>query len=198
MGRRAAAFALLAGMCLSAPVSADSFRCDGALVQTGDPAASVRAACGEPSFVDPWVGGSSLAYGVAPSMEQWTYNRGPNRLLRILVFRNGRLQAIRSDGHGFRERAGASDCRPSDIVRGMSKYRLRQACGEPAQRSGGVFVYSSRRDLAGRTYYQRRGRVPVFRERWIFNFGPNRFLREVTLENAMVVDTETLDRGYDE
>jgi len=37
----------------------------------------------------------------------------------------------------------------------------------------------------------------VYREKWVFNFGGNRLLREVTLENAIVVDSDTLERGFD-
>jgi hypothetical protein len=176
--------------------AAESLRCGGALVQTGDPAAVVRSNCGRPDFVDPWVGGVGMAYGAVPSMEEWTYNRGPSRLLQILVFKDGRLSRIRDDGYGFVEPAGDGGCRPSDIVRGMSKYRLLAACGSPVQKTGG-FVYSTRGRAGAHDYYLRRGVVPVFRERWIFNFGGNRLLREVTLENAMVVETDTLERGFD-
>lgn len=188
----------LVGLAAAGQAHGESFRCGGSLIQTGDPAIAVRNACGEPSFVDPWIGGSALAYGVAPSMEEWTYNRGPSRLLQILVFRDGELYRIRSDGYGFRETSGPASCRPMDIARGMSKYRLLRACGEPAQRRGGVFVYSTRGRAGSRDYYLRRGAVPVYRERWIFNFGDNRLLREVVLENAMVVETDTLQRGFDE
>jgi len=199
-GRRAAIASLLGiGLWLvSSSVSADSLRCTGGLAQTGDPAVAVRAACGDPSFVDPWIGGRSLAYGVVPSMEAWTYNRGPAQLLRVLIFREGELIRIREDGYGFRENSGTASCQPNDIADHISKYRLLQMCGQPAQQSG-FFVFSSRRRQGGRGVFLRRsGGVPVYRERWIYNFGGNRLLREVTLENAKVVDIDTLDRGFDE
>lgn len=186
----------LAILAIAGPASADSLRCGGSLVQVGDPAAVVRSNCGRPDFVDPWIGSSELVYGRAPSAEEWTYNRGPNRLLQILVFKNGELKRIRDDGYGFTESRGESSCRPTAIVRGMSKYRLLQVCGEPVQKTG-HFVYSTRGRVGSHDYYRRRGVVPVFRERWIFNFGGNRFLREVTLENATVVETDTLERGFD-
>ncbi|MBO9471236.1 DUF2845 domain-containing protein [Endozoicomonas sp. G2_2] len=192
-----ACFVLVLGLCVSGgPAVADSLRCGGALIQTGDPAAVVRNKCGAPDFVDPWIGGSGLAYGQTLSMEEWTYNRGPSRLLQILVFRDGKLQRIRDDGYGFTVRRGANECRPTDIARGMSKYRLLQACGEPIQKSGG-FVFSRRNDVGTYDYRLRRGVNPVYREKWVFNFGGNRLLREVTLENAIVVDSDTLERGFD-
>ncbi|MES1930510.1 hypothetical protein SADO_14709 [Salinisphaera dokdonensis CL-ES53] len=189
---------LAVGMLLSgAPAYADSLRCGGALVQVGDTAAAVRNDCGAPDFVDPWIAGNGVAYGQAFAMEEWTYNRGPSRLLQILVFRDGTLKRIREDGYGFIESRGSPACRPSDIGRGMSKYRLLQACGEPIQKSGG-FVYSTRQRAGTHDYRLRRGLVPVYRERWVFNFGGNRLLREVTLENAIVVETDTLERGFDQ
>lgn len=180
------------------PAVAASLRCTHGLVKTGDQAVEVRAACGAPSFVDPWIAGPGLAYGAAASMEAWTYNRGPSQLLRILIFRDGELIRMRTDGHGFRERRGASGCQPTDIVEHISKYRLLQMCGQPAQQSG-LFVFSSRRRLGdGRHVFRRHSGVPVYRERWIYNFGDNRLLREVTLENGKVVAIDTLGRGFDE
>lgn len=190
------ALVLLASL-FAMPAQADNLRCGGSLVQTGDPAAAVRASCGEPDFVDPWIGGAGIAYGAVPDMEEWTYNRGPRRLLQILVFRDGELKRIREDGYGFNVPAGASSCRPSEITRGMSKYRLLVACGQPVQKSGG-YVFSTRNADGVYDYRRRRGVAPVYRERWIFNFGGSRLLREVTLENAVVVETDTLHRGYDD
>ncbi len=188
--------AALASMALPAGAD-DSLRCGGALIQTGDPAAVVREACGPPDFVDPWIAGTGLAYGRPLSMGAWTYNRGPNRLLQILVFQDGELERISIRGYGFHEGRRALGCEPLDIVVGMSKYELVQRCGQPEQQSG-YFVYSTRRDLGGATLYLRRGVVPVFREEWLYNFGANRLLREVTLENAVVVHVDTAERGFDE
>lgn len=175
---------------------ADNLRCGGALIQTGDPAAVVRSDCGPPDFIDQWVGGPAQGYGAVPSVEEWTYNRGPSRLLQILVFENGKLKRFRDDGYGFIESRSDTSCRPADIARGMSKYRLLESCGEPVQKTG-RFFYSTRGRIGTQSYTLQRGVMPIFRERWIFNFGGNRFLREVTLENAMVVEIDTLDRGYD-
>ncbi|MES1925482.1 DUF2845 domain-containing protein [Salinisphaera sp. T31B1] len=181
----------------SAPAHADSLRCGGSLIQTGDPAVVVRNACGAPDFVDPWIGGAGVGYGGGLSMEEWTYNRGPSRLLQILVFRNGDLYRIRDGGYGFNANAASGRCRPADISRGISKYRLLAMCGEPAQRNVIGYIYSSRGRTAQGDYYLRRGVIPVYREQWIYNFGGNRLLREITLENATVVETDTLQRGFD-
>ncbi|AWN17316.1 DUF2845 domain-containing protein [Salinisphaera sp. LB1] len=174
---------------------ADSLRCNGHLVTDGDPAARVVRACGPPSFRDPWWG-AAPATGVPPMME-WTYNRGPRRLMDQIVFRDGRVISIATAGYGFR--AGSlppnGHCNPASIVSGLSKYALLEACGEPVQRSGG-YVNSTRYDDGTHRLFLRHAAHPVYRERWIYNFGSDRLMREVTLENARVVSVQTLERGF--
>lgn len=180
---------------LSVAAQADSLRCHGRLVTDGDPVVSVLRACGQPSFRDPWWGNAPSS-GVPPMME-WTYNHGSRRLMDQIVFRNGRVIAIRTAGYGFR--AGSpppsGSCEPTSIAPGMSKYRLIQSCGEPIQRSGG-YVYSTVYDDGAQRYFLRHSAHAVYRERWIYNFGANRLLRQVTLENARVVSVQTLNRGF--
>ncbi|MDA3921214.1 MAG: DUF2845 domain-containing protein [Salinisphaera sp.] len=187
---------LLAGFV--APASAaDAVRCAGHLVERGDPAIDVRHYCGEPTFVDPWTGSGALAYGVSFDMEAWTYNRGPGRLIQIIVFRNGKVESIENAGYGFQPGQSQIGCsRAGAIAGGMSKYRLLVSCGEPDQRSGG-FILSSRFSGGGQEYYLSRGIFPVYRETWIYNFGASRLQREVTLENGRVVSVDTLGRGFD-
>lgn len=194
---RRLAFALVAAAWLLPAVGhADSLRCNGRLVTDGDPAVSVLSACGQPSFRDPWWG-TEPAAGVPPMME-WTYNRGPRRLLEQIVFRDGKVISIRTAGYGFRAGSlpSSGSCDPSAISPGLTKYELLEACGEPVQHSGG-FVNSMVYDDGARRYFLRNAVHPVYRERWIYNFGANRLLREVTLENARVVSVQTLDRGFD-
>ncbi|HET7315524.1 DUF2845 domain-containing protein [Salinisphaera sp.] len=198
MNRRAttAGFLLaLAGMLLPAIAHADSLRCDGRLVTNGDTVVSVLHACGQPSFRDPWWG-NAPAGGVPPMME-WTYNYGPRRLMDQIVFRNGKVMSIHTAGYGFR--AGrlppSGSCEPTTILPGLSKYELLETCGEPVQRSGG-YVYSHVLTEGGHRYFLNNGAHRVYHERWIYNFGANRLLREVIMENARVVSVQTLDRGF--
>lgn len=173
----------------------DSVRCSGQILQTGDPAIKVQRYCGPPTFVDPWNGGSGLAYGQPFNMESWTYNRGPGQLIQIFVFRNGRVEAIESAGYGFLAGQGSIDCSRGGIANGMSKYELVAECGDPAQ-SSGHFIFSSRFSTGGQDVYLNRGVFPVYRETWVYNFGPSRLLREITLENGRVVSNQTLGRGF--
>lgn len=192
-----AALGLLLAILLPVVGHADSLRCQGRLVTDGDPAVSVLQACGQPSFRDPWWGDAPAA-GVPPMME-WTYNHGPRRLMDEIIFRNGKVIAIRTAGYGFREGPvpPTGSCEPTGIAPGLSKYELLQRCGQPLQRSGS-YVNSTVFDGGGRRYFLNNVGHLVYRERWIYNFGANRLLREVVLENARVVSVKTLDRGFDQ
>lgn len=131
-------------------------------------------------------------------MMEWTYNHGPRRLLDQVIFRHDKVIAIRTAGYGFR--AGAlppsGSCESTAISPGLSKYALLQTCGKPIRHQGGYVNSSVFND--GTHHYDLNNRAyPVYRERWVYNFGANRLQREVTLENARVVSIQTLGRGFD-
>ncbi|WP_051361943.1 DUF2845 domain-containing protein [Solimonas soli] len=190
--------ALLAGLCLwAAPAQAiDTVRCGSRLVSIDMTAAEVLGACGEPSYRDVW---AQPGYGpnYLGAIEEWTYNLGSSQLLRVLRFRNGRLQRIDVDGYGFAD-DGPGDCTQSGIVRGMSKYRLVAQCGEPATKSVDVVqVPVDRRDRVYDPRASYNSWETVLREEWVYNFGASRFLRIVQIDNGRVTDVEFGGRGYD-
>ncbi len=64
------------------------------------------ARCGEPTSKD--THGEELREKldnsegkVFVSAEEWTYDLGPNRFVRILTFRNSKLTDIRTGGYGY-------------------------------------------------------------------------------------------------
>lgn len=172
-----------------------SLRCNGGLVSHGDFTVEVIEACGEPDFVDRWRQTVPNPHNSVPNIEQWYYNFGPSRLVQVLKFREGTLQRIDSAGYGFAT-PGPRRCGPTDIVAGISKYRLLQMCGEPEQ-SESLVVLSGRHRQGGSEFFRRDILVPVLREHWLYNFGTSRLLRDVTLENGVVVDIDTKGRGYE-
>lgn len=116
---------VLAAACLLAPDTAHAFRCKNKIVRDGMHEQQVIAACGEPTtrrhlgysirsyayYQDAYyVGGHRRfgrpGYGV-PSEEvaitEFTYNFGPRKLMRRLVFEGGILITIESIGYGYRE-----------------------------------------------------------------------------------------------
>ena len=115
-----------AAMLVSDPAMA--LRCGTRLVAKGDPQAKVLKFCGEPTSVqtrtivrsgptrqrffdsdsDRLTSRSDevLFYGrsyVEIVVEEWTYNFGPNRLMRIVKFENGLVADVKQLGYGFHE-----------------------------------------------------------------------------------------------
>lgn len=105
---KSAGFLALALALLAVP--AHAMRCGTRIVKEGDYALDVLHRCGEPEYLEQSVDYRyrSVYYGYAPSLvpvtiEVWTYNFGPNRLMRRLRFENGELKSIRTLGYGYHQ-----------------------------------------------------------------------------------------------
>ena len=81
--------------------------CSEQLVSEGDLKSDVVAKCGEPAAKDirqeevKTRVDQTTERSIFITIEEWTYNLGPNRFLRILTFRNGKLKDIRTGGYGY-------------------------------------------------------------------------------------------------
>lgn len=111
--------ALGALLLVSFAPDAHAMRCGNRLISTGDPAARLLAECGEPVQVSyatavrrvPLVQrpGERILYrgGIEyreVAIETWVYNFGPSRFMREVRIEDGKVEAIRRLGRGFRER----------------------------------------------------------------------------------------------
>ncbi len=102
--------AVLAGGAIGADAQAfQGFRCGtGRLVEEGDRPPEVQNRCGEPdtadtreehrtlrktvwTYVDGVPVGKEVEYTVSVMIDEWTYDLGPNRFIRHLIFEDGRL-----------------------------------------------------------------------------------------------------------
>lgn len=201
MSVRGAAFGILA-LALSAEAWAgSSIRCGSRLVDEEDLAAELLAACGEPSFRDRF--NVQLPNGAyVADTEVWTYDLGPQQLLRLVTLREGRISQIDTDGYGF-SRNSLPRCESHHLVEGLSKYRLITKCGEPlTKRSDNVLKPAyAQPDVyrrGGDAYAYRQHHVtPVYREEWVYNFGSRSAMRRVILEDGRVTYVESIDRGFD-
>ncbi|PKM06584.1 MAG: hypothetical protein CVV14_12090 [Gammaproteobacteria bacterium HGW-Gammaproteobacteria-4] len=120
------------------PGTAAAMRCGGRVVDTGDYAVQVRKRCGEPY----WISETStiLVYGAygpvvqraVQEVQDWYYNFGSSRLVRRLVFVDGRLHRIDTLGYG-RARIG-TDCNDIAFLRGTREGELVLRCGAPSER----------------------------------------------------------------
>jgi hypothetical protein len=98
------------------PAHADGMRCGSRLIRDGDARAEVRAFCGEPADVQTRsilrrpvyniVGGRAVYFGdsyVEIPVETWTYNFGPNKLMRRVRFVDGVVEEVETLGYGYND-----------------------------------------------------------------------------------------------
>jgi hypothetical protein len=81
--------------------------CDSAEIQTGISQYEILQRCGEPAFKDSRQEGQLISVDkntnrlTTKHIDEWTYNFGPNKFLRILKFENGRLVNVETGDRGF-------------------------------------------------------------------------------------------------
>ncbi|QKT03714.1 DUF2845 domain-containing protein [Ectothiorhodospiraceae bacterium 2226] len=180
--RLAIALLGLLGWAFSAAAEA-GLRCDGRLVQLGDRQYDVLSLCGEPDYQTPLYA-SAHPYLLVPQVEEWQYNFGPHRFIRILRFQDGRLTQIRTGGYGYHAPA-RERCPPQTLRRGLSVIELLGRCGEPDHRElrSEQYLFDHRRHPPISVA------VPV--EDWYYEFGPGQFYRVVRLVDGQVVAVDT-------
>ena len=101
-----AALSILAG---AATASADSMRCGSKLLTDGDTLDKVEALCGPPAAVERreilrpfgYNRGITVHSSYEVSVELWTYNFGPNKLMYRLRFEDGLLVDVDTLSHGY-------------------------------------------------------------------------------------------------
>lgn len=105
---------MVALLCLLASLPAAAFNCGQKLVHEGDSRYDVRSRCGEPADIEVgtilrqpiiWYYGRPVLAApgslVEVPVEIWTYNFGPNKLMRRLRFVDGVLENIDTLGYGY-------------------------------------------------------------------------------------------------
>jgi hypothetical protein len=103
---------LLLGALLLAAVPAHAFRCGTRIITRGDHESKLLQFCGEPASVQTRVAQRGLVtrdrdYIYIPGfaeevwIEEWTYNFGPNQLMRLVRLENGFVADIKHLGYGY-------------------------------------------------------------------------------------------------
>jgi hypothetical protein len=109
--KRAAAVLILGFLACS---PAFAFRCGTKLVSEGDTRTEVLTKCGEPAdkvtqrsvYRRPMIWAQGRPYYIGDDymevpVESWTYNLGPNKLMRRVRFENGIVAEIETLGYGY-------------------------------------------------------------------------------------------------
>ncbi|MCK6544361.1 DUF2845 domain-containing protein, partial [Myxococcota bacterium] len=131
--------------------------------------------------------GAPTAVATVSNIEEWSYRSGGGELLRTLVFEDGRLVSIIVGG---RAPVDVRRCVRQLFSRGTPATEVRLVCGEPVQEDRWIEVV------------EEEVREGVFvakshtRERWVYSFGPDTFLRIFELEDGRLVDQSTGGRGF--
>jgi hypothetical protein len=195
-------------------VADDSLRCEGGIVDLGDLTVDLLGKCGPPTLRDRWTEtrdavAVDVVHGVAASerttteVEQWTYDFGPNRFMQLVTIQNGKVARIEQGGygHGLPPAAGlarprVSTCDASLLRPGDTKADALGRCGPPAASAA---WHAPRTTPA--VVDSTRAAPPAFIARvelWVYNLGPNQFLRLVRFEDGRVTAVETGGYGYPE
>jgi len=83
------------------------FECGRWLIEVGDTKPEVILRCGNPSWTEEWEEelferiDRDVVRRIFIHVDEWTYNLGPNRFMRTLRFRNGKLVDIKTGDYGF-------------------------------------------------------------------------------------------------
>jgi len=82
-----------------------TMRCQNGIVSINDTIAEVLSKCGPPAFQDRRAethsGGTSHGHHDAVTVDDWTYNFGPQAFMYQVIFENGRVNRIESRDQGY-------------------------------------------------------------------------------------------------
>ncbi|EMP56278.1 hypothetical protein MSNKSG1_10403 [Marinobacter santoriniensis NKSG1] len=168
-----------------APGSEGAFRCGTALISEDAWPVEVEERCGSPDYIAEYPSATVPGLGIVQTEAHWYYNPGPQRFIRRLVFRNGKLARIDTLGYGFTV-SDAPSCTPSILRHATNEYELIARCGEPISKRMHWQTSSLRK--RAETWQTLR---PVLIQEWLYDFSNNQFRQVVTLKNGQVVDIES-------
>ena len=187
---------LLLSVFVSWSAEAQTFRCGGKIVSTGDTKVDVIGKCGEPTSKDSredkvvTTRNDDTMQKVSVIVDEWTYNLGPNELIRVLRFRDGKLTDIETAGYGYSNQKPVFQCDGAFPSIGSTKSEVFSRCGEPTLKEE-----RNEKTVAGADKGSKREIATVV-EQWTYNLGPRKFMRIFTFKNGKITDIKTGGYGY--
>ena len=172
--------------------------CGGRVISIGDSSADLIMKCGQPDWRQ-----SSRETVIdrtdkdrtekeAVTIDVWTYNFGPDRLIRSFTLENSIITDIGTGGYGHAAtgRADRSGCGDRIVSLGESQGVVYLKCGEPAWKA------TRDEDLIERISDERVRKSTVTIDEWTYNFGPDRLVRILTFTNGTITDVRTGGYGF--
>jgi hypothetical protein len=181
---------------LPAGTFASEYRCEGKIVSVGDTSGELLMKCGEPDWkqshdeeiIEAW--DKDSRHRIIITVEEWTYNLGPDRFMRIFRLQNGKVVDILLGGYGFaKEETNQLQCNAQNIAVGDSAIEVLAKCGEPVSENEWEEMTSERLDDGTVR------KVNITVAEWTYNLGPDKFIRIITLRNGTVVNIQSGGRG---
>ncbi len=93
-------------------------------------------------------------------------------------------------------RADAMRCGSHLVAERDTRSTVAAKCGPPSDVTHRIRLAPAVVWRHGRTYWVGDGPIEVVVEDWIYNFGPQRFMRRVRFEDGIVVRIDTLGYGH--
>ena len=172
----------LIALAVLAQTSQGALRCGSSLVSDDAWPIEVEESCGPPDYIAQYPTATVPGLGVVQTEEHWYYNSGPQRFIRRVIFRNGKLSRVDDLGYGFHV-SDSPNCNLSTLRHAKTEYELIAQCGEPASKRVEWQTPSTHRRARDWQTLQ-----PVLIQEWLYDFSSNQFRQLVTLRNGQVVD----------
>jgi hypothetical protein len=188
---------IIAVVTLAPSVAVAGLRCQDTVVSEGRTTYEVEKRCGEPFHVESTVEARTIRryhprIGYVERretvpIERWTYVASEHDLVRTLVFENGKLAQVRTEGRPPRGEGSVERCRTAIHTSGDTTAEVLLRCGAPSS------IHRWFEEIAeGTRHYERRVLVP--HERWIYDLGDQYLLRIMTFSRGRLVDQKTARR----
>jgi len=175
--------------------SAFAFRCGTHLITEGDLSIRVKQYCGEPDWIDRWyeklvfAENTIIEHSLDNISERWVYNLGPRQFMRFVLIRNNRVISIDTGDYGF-NLPEQTKCDSNSFTLGMPALEVKAKCGEPDAKNRRFETVS--KAISKDT----KGQITVPVDEWIYNLGPQVFVRILTFSHGELIDIKTGSRGF--
>ncbi len=170
--------------------------CNGQTVNIGDTTKDVAAKCGEAMLREQRkvrveeIDGSGARSSAVTTVDEWTYNFGPDEQMQTYHFENGTLVNMGTSGYGRRPDDTTDTCRNGELLAvGDSYLDAYLKCGEPVAREKRPDKVSETTE--GST--KRIETVPVVE--WTYRYGPDAPGYALRIENGRVTDIRMREFG---
>lgn len=158
---------------------AKAFYCKNKIIDKGLSKGEVKSWCGDPTFEDRRKEDriKEIEHGkehtiISVTVDEWMYNFGSNRFIKILMFENSVLHEIKTGGYGWSSSPErATHCNSSTVLMGATKSELFLKCGKPQEKNSWEKTYRLDKKITS----SNRRRVQSYEE-WTYKAGSGKIL----------------------